>query len=190
MVAADSDKRPKVLRTRPLFTLLTSKRASGHNAVQFFHISSSKSAPTMVCFVHFDFEICFSYQRCAIFQHLSCQKYSENGVLCTRHNAVHLFNISLPKGSWGEVKMCFARTTACNFSSLIWPHGSATSRFSEPTFPPSGATKNTVNCDCLTFSRTCNFFLLTLSLLWSSLFFSSLLCLCFSIWPYCRKFDF
>ena len=68
-------------------------------------------------------------------------------------------------------------TTACKFSSLIWPAGSAPSRFSEPSFRPSGATnhwKNTVFRDFPTFSRTCIFFLLTLSLLWSSLFCSSL----------------
>ena len=62
-----------------------------------------------------------------------------------------------------------------------------TRRFSEPTFRPSGATnhwKNTVFRDFPTFSRICIFFLLTLSLLWSSLFYSSLLSdsshLCFS----------
>ena len=59
--------------------------------------------------------------------------------------------------------------------------------FSEPTFRPSGATnhwKNTVFCDFPTFLRICVFFFLTLSLLWSSLFYSSLLSdsshLCFS----------
>ena len=62
-----------------------------------------------------------------------------------------------------------------------------TRRFSEPTFRPSGATnhwKNTVFRDFPTFSRICVFFLLILSLLWSSLFYSSLLSdsshLCFS----------
>ena len=62
-----------------------------------------------------------------------------------------------------------------------------TRRFSEPTFRPSRATnhwKNTVFRDFPTFSRICVFFLLTLSLLWSSLFYSSLLSdsshLCFS----------
>ena len=62
-----------------------------------------------------------------------------------------------------------------------------TRRLCEPTSRPSGATnhwKNTVFCDFPTFSRICIFFLLTLSLLWSSLFYSSLLSdsshLCFS----------
>ena len=50
-----------------------------------------------------------------------------------------------------------------------------TRRFSEPTFRPSRATnhwKNTVNRDFPTFSFLCVFFL-TLSLPWSSYFFSS-----------------
>ena len=52
------------------FTLLTSKCALRHNGVHFFDISTSKSGPTLVCFVHFDFEMCFAPQRRAIF-HLS-----------------------------------------------------------------------------------------------------------------------
>ena len=52
------------------FTLLTSKCASRHNGVHFFDISTSKSGPSMWCFVHFDLEMCFAPQRRAIF-HLS-----------------------------------------------------------------------------------------------------------------------
>ena len=62
-----------------------------------------------------------------------------------------------------------------------------TRRFSKPTFRPSGATnhwKKTVFRDFPTFSRICIFFLLTLSLLGCSFFYSSLLSdsshLCFS----------
>ena len=61
---------PKVVRTPGVFNILTSKCASRHNGVHFFDISTSKSGPTMVCFVHFDFEMCFAPQRRAIF-HLS-----------------------------------------------------------------------------------------------------------------------
>ena len=50
--------------------ILTWKCASRHNGVHFFDIATSKSGPTMVCFVHFDFEMCFAPQRRAIF-HLS-----------------------------------------------------------------------------------------------------------------------
>ena len=61
---------PKVIRTREFFTLLTSKCASRHNSVHFLDISTSKSGPNMVCFVHFDLEMCFPPQPRAIF-HLS-----------------------------------------------------------------------------------------------------------------------
>ena len=50
--------------------ILTSKRALRHNGLHFFDISTSKSVPRMVCFVHFDFDMCFAPQRRAIF-HLS-----------------------------------------------------------------------------------------------------------------------
>ena len=74
--------RPKVLRTSQFFALLTSKCASRHNGVHFFDISTSKSGPNLVCFVHFDFEMCFAPQRRALFRHLNFQKWSEPGVLC------------------------------------------------------------------------------------------------------------
>ena len=41
-----------------------------HNRMHFFDSSTSKSAPTLRCFVHFDFEMCFAPHRRAIF-HLS-----------------------------------------------------------------------------------------------------------------------
>ena len=61
---------PKVVRTPSIFNILTSKCASRHNGVHFFDISTSKSGPILVCFVHFDFEMCFAPQRRATF-HLS-----------------------------------------------------------------------------------------------------------------------
>ena len=53
-----------------VFCILTWKHASRHNGVHFFDISTSKSGPSMVCFVQFDFETRFAPQRRAIF-HLS-----------------------------------------------------------------------------------------------------------------------
>ena len=41
--------------------------ASCHKRLHFFHIGTSKSAPTMRCFDHFDFEICVVPQWRAIF---------------------------------------------------------------------------------------------------------------------------
>ena len=54
---------PKVVRTWCVLYILTWKCASRHNGVHFFDISTSKSGPTMVSFVHFDFEMCFAPQR-------------------------------------------------------------------------------------------------------------------------------
>ena len=65
------------------FTLLTWKCASRHNGVHFFDISTSKSGPRMVCFVHFDLEMCFAPQRRALFRHLNFQKWSGAEVFCT-----------------------------------------------------------------------------------------------------------
>ena len=113
----------------------------------------------MVCFVHFDFEMCFAPQRRALFRHLNCQKWSENGVFCT---------------FWLRNVLC--ATTACNFSSLVWPAGSAPAALAsllfDPPEPQMGASshwKNRVFGDFPTFSRICIFFLLTLSLLLFSL---------------------
>ena len=53
---------PKVVRTPSVFNILTSKCASRHNGVHFFDISTAKSGPELVCFVHFDFEMCFAPQ--------------------------------------------------------------------------------------------------------------------------------
>ena len=50
--------------------ILTSKCASRHNGVHFFDISTSKSGPRIVCFAHFDLEMCFAPQWRALF-HLS-----------------------------------------------------------------------------------------------------------------------
>ena len=75
--------RPKVLRTLQFFALLTSTCASRNNGIHFFDTSTSKSGPELVCFVHFDLDMCFPSQRCALFRHLNFQKLSENGVFCT-----------------------------------------------------------------------------------------------------------
>ena len=78
-----TSERPKVVRTWCVFNILTSKCASRHNGVHFFDISTSKSGPNLVSFVHFDFEVCFVPQRRALFRHLNFQKWSEPGVFCT-----------------------------------------------------------------------------------------------------------
>ena len=73
----------KSVRTWCALYILTSKCVLRHNGVHFSIISLSKSGPNLVCFVHFDFEMCFAPQRRALFHHLTFQKWSELGVLCT-----------------------------------------------------------------------------------------------------------
>ena len=115
-----ASERPKVLRTWCVLCILTSKCASRHNGVHFFDISTSKSGPRMVCFVHFDFEMCFAPQRRALFRHRNFQKWSELVVFL----AFSLTNNVL------------RATTACNFSSLIWPAGSAPAALASLLFDP------------------------------------------------------
>ena len=132
-------------------------------------IWTSKSGASMWCFVHFDFEVCFAPQWRALFRHRNFQKWSDTGVFC----AFWLRNV-------------LRATTACTFSSLIWPDGSAPAALAYFSTLRNHKTfwKNSVFRDFPTFSRICIFFLLTLSLLWSALFYSSLLSasaqLCFS----------
>ena len=77
-------------------------------------------------------------------------------------------------------------TTACNFSSLIWPAGSIPTALASLLFDPPEPQiiEKKLFHDFPTFSRSCIFFLLTLSLLLFSLLIFSLLStsalLCFS----------
>ena len=173
---------PKVVRHWCVLYILTWKCASRHNGVHFFDISTSKSGPTLVCFVHFDLEMCFAPQRRALFRHLNFQKWSENGVFCTfwlgnvlRATTACTFSTSqLPKvvRHWCVLYIltskCASRHNGVHFFISHLASWVRTRRFSEPTFRPSGATnhwKNTVNRDFPTFSRICIFFLLIFSLL-------------------------
>ena len=142
-----------------------------------FDISTSKSGPELMCFV-----MCFAPQRRALFRHLNFQKWSGADVFrnVLRATTACTFSTSqLPKVV-RERCVLYILTSKCasrhNGVQLFISHLASwlrTRRFSEPTFRPSGATnhwKNTVFRDFPTFSRICIFFLLTLSLLWSSLF--------------------
>ena len=84
-----------------VFNILTWKCASRHNGVHFFDISTSKSGLRPSVFNTFDFEMCFAPQ-------LNFQECSDVGLLCT---------------FW--LRNVLRATRACNFSSLIWPDGSA-----------------------------------------------------------------
>ena len=63
--------------------------------------------------------MCFAPQRRALFRHLNFQKWSEHGVFCS---------------FW--LRNVLRATTACNFSSLIWPDGSAPAALASLLFDP------------------------------------------------------
>ena len=66
--------------------------------------------------------MCFAPHRRALFRHLNFQKWSDPGVFCT---------------FWlGNVLRAI---TACNFSSLIWPDGSAPAALASLPFPAPGS---------------------------------------------------
>ena len=146
----------KVVRARGVFTILTWKCALRHNGVHFFHMSTSKNGPNLVCFVHVDLEMCFAPKFSPSQLERVVRTWYALYILtwkcASRHNGVQFFISHL--ASWLRTR-----------------------RFSEPTFPPSGATnhwKNTVFRDFATFSHTWIFFLLRLSLFFFLLLFSSL----------------
>ena len=145
---------PKVVRAWCVLYILTSC-ASRHNGVHFFDIWTSKSGPTMVCFVHFDLEMCFAPQLRALFRHLNFQKWSDAEVFCT---------------FWlGNV---LRATTACTFSCLIWPAGSAPAALASLLFdPPEPQIIGKTQCFAtfLPFRASASSFF-WLFLFWSSLF--------------------
>ena len=171
---------PKVIWTRQFFALLTSKCASRYNGVHFFDISTSKSALNPSVFYTFDFEMCFAPQCRALFPHLNFQKWSEHVVLLT---------------FW--LRNVLRATTACNFSSLICPAGSAPAALASLLFDPPGPQiigKTQCFATFLPFrAPRSSFFWDFLFLIFFLLLFSSLLWLLpplLFICPYCRKFDF
>ena len=64
---------PKLVPQWGFLHILTYNGASRHSGVPFLTIGTSKMAPTMRCFVHFDLQMCFAPQPRAIF-HLSAEQ--------------------------------------------------------------------------------------------------------------------
>ena len=147
-------------KTLAFCSLLATRRIPCACHAERRHLNVKKwSEPGVSIFFHL--QMCFAPQRRALFWTSQLPKvlrsWSVLYVLtckpASRHNAVQLFISHLAR--WLRAR-----------------------RLSEPTFRPSGAPnhwQNTMFRDFPTFSRTCIFFLLTLFLLWSSLFCSSLL---------------
>ena len=171
----------------------------------FRHLNFQKSSEPIIFFTLLTseyFEMCFAPQRCAFFRHFNFQKWSEHGVFwcvldiltwkcASRHNGVHFFNISTSKR--GPNMVCFVHfdlemrfAPQRRATSLItWLH---TRRFREPTYfstlqSHKKLEKHSVSRLSYLFAR--------LHLLSSDSFsFNDSSHLCFSICPYCRKFDF
>ena len=147
--------------------------------------------------------MCFAPQRRAFFRHHNFQEWSEHGVLCAfwlrhvlRASTARTFSTSqLPKvvPRWCVLyiltQKCASRRNGVPFFISDLASWLRTRRFSEPTFPPSGAT-NSGKTQCFaTFllfrapgsscSETFSFLIFFL-LLFSSLLFSDSSHLCFS----------
>ena len=131
---------PKVFRTWCALCIFTSKRASRHNGLHFFDISTSKSASNLTCFDTFHFQIC-------TFLTFQFPKMVRDRLLtlfiskcASRHNGVHFF-------------ICRVAGSA--------PAALASLLFDPPQ--PQNIGKHSVARDFPTFSRTCIFSLLTFS---------------------------
>ena len=74
---------PKAVRAWCVLYILPWKCASCHNGVHFFDMSTSKSGPSMVCFVHVDLEMCFALHGVHFFD--SSTSKSAPNVRCFFH---------------------------------------------------------------------------------------------------------
>ena len=97
------------LRATTAFTFSTSQLPKVVRSWGVVYILTSKCASRI-----------FAPQRRALFRHLNFQKCSEHQVFCT----FWLWNV-------------LRATTACNFSSLIWPAGSAPAALASLLFDPT-----------------------------------------------------
>ena len=122
-----------------------------------------------------------------------CVLYILTWKCASRHNGVHFFDIATSKsGPSAPLVLCpfwlgnvLRATTACTFSCLIWPAGSAPAALASLLFDPPEPQiigKTQWIATFLSFRAS------TSSFFWSFLFwlFSPLLFNC----PYCRKFHF
>ena len=173
------------------------------------NIWTFKSGPSMRCLKHFDLEMCFAPRPGTLFQHLNFQKCSERDVFCAfwlrnvlRATTACTFSTSQLLKVLRTWCVLYILTSKCasrhNGMQFFISHLASlrTRRFGEPTFRPSGATnhwKAQWVATVLPFrTPASSFFWLFLfsDLLSSALLFCDSSHLCFSICPYCRKFDF
>ena len=105
---------PKRCENAVFCTFLTSKYSSRQNGVHFSTSQLPKSGPRMMCFVHFDVKMSFAPKR-----PLSTPTRVRSSAVCP----FCLGNI-------------LRATTACTFSLLIWPAGSAPAALASLLFHP------------------------------------------------------
>ena len=105
---ANFQKWSEQFRTWCVLYILTWTCVSRHTGVHFCDISTFKIVPNARCFVHFDFEMCFTPQRHALFRRANFQKWSEQfrawcvlyiltSKCASRHKGVHFFDMQLRK---------------------------------------------------------------------------------------------
>ena len=137
-----------------VFYILTCKCASRHNRVHFFDISTSRSDPRMV------------------WVYILTSKFA------SRHNRVHFFDISTSRSD-PRMVWVYMLTWKCasrhNSVQLVISHPARWLRTRTLASLLTQIIGKTLFRNFPTFSRTCIFCFLILSLLWSSLFCSSLL---------------
>ena len=116
----------------------------------FRHRNFQKSSDAEVFCTFWNLEMCFAPQRRALFRHLNFQKWSEAEVFCTfwlrnvlRATTACTFSTSqLPKVVRDRqfltllTSKCASRHNGCNFSSLLWPAGSAPAALASLLFDP------------------------------------------------------
>ena len=190
----------KVVRTPGVFNILTSKRVSRHNGVHFFDILNFQkwSDTGVFCTFWLRNVLCattactFSTSQLQKLLRTWCVLYILTSICASRHNGVHFFDISTSKSAPKVMFLAFSlanvlrSTTACNFSSLIWPAGSAPAALASLLFdPPEPQIIGKTQCfatflpfRALGSSFFCDF--LFCDLLSSSLLFSDSSHLCFS----------
>ena len=159
------------------FSLANVLRATA--AWHFLNIGTSKIAPTMRCFAHFDLQMCFAPQPRAIFEHRNFQNGSANVVFCAFWLATVLRATVACNFSTSELQKVLRHrqfftifTCKCAFRHSRVPFFTCplhsylrTRRFSEATFRTAGTTnhwKNTAIRDVPNIFHTCAFFQVTL----------------------------
>ena len=158
--------------------------------MRFLNISTSKINPTLGHLKHWLRTVLRATTVCSFWEtqvpkvlRTLCALRFLTSKCPSCHSCMHFFTSQLPKvlRAWGASDIWTSTRNGVQFFIPHVPTWLHTRRFSELTFSPSGDArllKNTMFRDFSAFSRPCIFFLLILSLLWSSFFFLSLL------WPF------